>query len=138
MKYWESATICQLTLSCISYQKIKIIKWSGIIIYTSVMVVLYIWSMVTYPGYVNDDSLDQYLKWYYGSQYYITNVCLQTMSYGSTFFVLFALFKFFRTSREIEKWNTNVCFNKKSLVLHLLLLILNTLVMSIIPHVRFL
>lgn len=60
------------------------------------------------------------------------------MIYSSTFFVIFALFKFFKASREIEKWNTNVCFNKRSLVLHLLLLIFITVVSSIIPYVPYL
>ncbi len=137
MKYWESATICSLTPSLISVDTIKVIKWSGIFVYSSVILANYIWSIVTFPGYVNDDSFDQYYEWYYGPQNLITIVFWLAMIYGSTIFVMFALCKFFSASREIEKWNTNVCFNKRSLVLHILLLILITVVSSIIPFFPF-
>ncbi len=60
------------------------------------------------------------------------------MIYGSTFFLMFALLKFFSASRKIEKWNTNVCLNKRSLVLHLLLLIFITVGSSIAPYFQFL
>jgi hypothetical protein len=60
------------------------------------------------------------------------------MIYGSTLFVMFSLFKFCSASREIEKWNANVSLNKRSLVLHLLLLIFITVVSSIIPYIPYL
>ncbi len=67
MKYWESATNCSLTPSLIGDVTIRIIKWTGAIIYTSVMVAMWIWSILTFPGYVNNDSLEQYFKWYAGT-----------------------------------------------------------------------
>ena len=91
---------------------------------------MYIWSMVTFPGFVNDDSLDQFFQWAHGPWYKTTHFFQLIMINGSTIFAMFALFTFFRASKEIEKCNTNVCLNKRSLVLHLLLLILITVVSS--------
>ena len=101
------------------------------------MVAMYIWSMVTFPGYVDDDSLDYFNKWYSGPWNKTTNESWYVMSYGSTIIFIFALTKFFRVSREIEKWNSKICLNKRSLVLHLLLIILITAGYSISPYVPF-
>ncbi len=58
MKYLESAMLCSLTAPCIPYFKVRYINWAGILIYTLAMLAMFIWSLVTYPGYVNDDSFD--------------------------------------------------------------------------------
>ena len=58
MQYWNSATSCSLTTTLISAQTISLIKWSGIILYTSVLLAMYIWSLVTFPEYVSDGQYD--------------------------------------------------------------------------------
>ncbi len=58
MKYLESAMLCSLTAPCIPHSKVIYINWTGILIYTLAMLAMFIWSLVTFPGYVNDDSLD--------------------------------------------------------------------------------
>ena len=58
MKYLESSMLNSLTSACITPHSVRIINWTVIIIYVAVMVAMYIWSMVTFPGSVNNDSLD--------------------------------------------------------------------------------
>lgn len=58
MKYLESSMFSSLTPACITTHSVRIINCTVIIIYVAVMVAMYIWSMVTFPGSVNNDSLD--------------------------------------------------------------------------------
>lgn len=58
MKYLESAMLCSLTPACVASPKVRLINWTGISIYSLVMMVLFLLSIFTFPGYVNDDSLD--------------------------------------------------------------------------------
>jgi hypothetical protein len=58
MRYLESAMFSSLTPACVAYQKVKYINWAGIFIYALSMLALYIWCLVTFPGYVNGGSLD--------------------------------------------------------------------------------
>ncbi len=135
MNYWNTATKFSSTPTCISGSTISIINWSGIIVYTSVTLVMCIWSLITYPGYVNDDSNEQYYEWYFGPLNRTTNYLWLVMNDCSTFFLLVALFNLFRVLRKIDKWIRTVSLNKRSYVLHLLLLILITLVYSIFPFI---
>lgn len=58
MKYLESAFTCCLTPPCISPLSVRILKWLGIFIYTTAIVVMWICEMATFPGYVNNNSFD--------------------------------------------------------------------------------
>ncbi len=57
MKYLESAMFCSLTPACLASQKVRYINWAGISIYTLLMLAMWIWCMVTFPGYANDNSV---------------------------------------------------------------------------------
>ncbi len=56
MKYLESAMLSSLTPPCIPSFKVKYINCTGILIYTIVMLAMFILSLITFPGYVNNDS----------------------------------------------------------------------------------
>jgi hypothetical protein len=58
MKYWESATLSSFNPTCVSAKSIRVIKLLGIIGYTLLMVGVLIYAVITFPGYVNDNSLD--------------------------------------------------------------------------------
>jgi hypothetical protein len=54
----ESAMLFSLNTPLIKPQTVTIVKYTGFIIYFVVMIILCIWAMATFPGYVNNDSLD--------------------------------------------------------------------------------
>ena len=64
MKYLESAMFCSLAKPCISPRKVIKIKWIGITVYVLAMVIILISELATFPGYVNNDSLDFYINSY--------------------------------------------------------------------------
>lgn len=49
---------CSLTPVCVAVSKVKYIMWTGITIYTMIMLAMWIWSVVDFPGYVINDSFD--------------------------------------------------------------------------------
>ncbi len=58
MKYLESAMLCSLTSPCVSSQKVRYINWAGITTYSVVMLAMFMWCLITFPGYVKDNSFD--------------------------------------------------------------------------------
>ena len=50
------------------------------------------------------------------------------MTFGSTFVTIFGICKIFRTSSELKKYNSNVTLNKRNMILHSILLTLQSLV----------
>ncbi len=58
MKYFESAMLCSLTPVWFPYPKVMYIKWLGIFIYSLVMMAMWVWCLVTFPGFENNDSFD--------------------------------------------------------------------------------
>jgi hypothetical protein len=94
MKYLESTLICSLNEPCISPRSVRIIKWTGIVCYVLAMIVMWIWDLATWPGYVNDDSLDQYSKWWnttYTQVYRATNLLWLTITFASMAVTIFAI-----------------------------------------------
>ncbi len=51
MKYLESAMLCSLTSPCISPLKVRYINWTCILIYTIVMLAMFIWCILSFPGF---------------------------------------------------------------------------------------
>ncbi len=58
MKYLESAMFCSLTPPCITSLVIRYIKWAGISIYTFLMLAMFVWGLIIFPGYVNDGTME--------------------------------------------------------------------------------
>jgi hypothetical protein len=50
------------------------------------------------------------------------------MSFVSTLVTMFGIIKIFRTSSELQKYNSSVTINKRTLILHSILLTLQSLV----------
>ena len=128
MKYWESATIFSMNPTTFSPKTIRIVNLIGTITYTGVIVAMYIWSMCTFPGYSNIDSFYQFDVWYSGYWQNITLAFWLVITFTSTTITIFAICKILRTSKELTKHNTNITINKRSMILHGLLLTLQSLV----------
>jgi hypothetical protein len=58
MRYWERAAICSLTPTKISPKAIRLIKTLVSILYTVVITSMSILALATFPGFLNNDSLD--------------------------------------------------------------------------------
>ncbi len=50
------------------------------------------------------------------------------MTFGSTGVTIFGIIKIFRTSSELQKYNSNVTINTRNMILHSILLTLQSLV----------
>lgn len=57
-QYLESASTLSLTTSYCSNRIIRIVFWVGVCVYTIVLLVTWIWKIVTFPGYQQSDSLN--------------------------------------------------------------------------------
>jgi hypothetical protein len=62
-RYLDSAINSSPQKFIISPICLKVIFWDGIIIYSLLLIGQLIWLLVTFPGYINDYSLNEYLEW---------------------------------------------------------------------------
>jgi hypothetical protein len=75
-------------------------------VYSIVIVACCIWGLFSYPGYVNDDSLEKCGIWFVGTWRQITNAFWMLATLTSTGVTLFAICKILQTAKELEKYNS--------------------------------
>ena len=129
--------ICSLTPTYLSPKTVRVIKWMITIVYTGVMIAMCIWGMVTFPGFQSSNSTEL-LEWYSGFWETITNAFWLSISFSSTAVTIFAIFKIFGITKELEKYNNNVKINKRSMTLHVVLLCLQStisIIIALIPYI---
>jgi hypothetical protein len=63
IKYLESALNCSLSTRCLTQRVINVSLWTGIGIYFTSHTVCFIFLIVTFPGYVNDNSFAELESW---------------------------------------------------------------------------
>ena len=119
--------LCSLQAPCILPSKVRKIRKIGTSVYTLSMVVIWICVMLTFPGYVNNGSTEQYLDWYYGPFYLITNFIWLIITFSSTVVTIFAVCKIFSIAKELQSYNENVSINKNTMILHAILLTIQSL-----------
>lgn len=64
MQYLRSAVRRSFTQSCLTLRKVIWLLWGGILLYTAFMLAQYTRILILFPGYVNNDSMDEYNLWY--------------------------------------------------------------------------
>lgn len=110
------------------------------IIYSAAQIALYIWMIVTYPGYVNDGTTDEFLVWLVNPfNKYMLNIghlLWLVLNMGSCLVTIYALWVIFATVKNLATTRTNMALNKKSMMLHASLLTVQTLVVLVntLPH----
>jgi hypothetical protein len=114
-----------LTQECVKY-----IGWSLGLIYTVVVIISTIWIETTFPGYYDQNgTFYQYVVWYYatGAKLHQTaNVAWSIMLFVSCLTAIYAICKIFATNKVLSHQKPNVKINKTSMVLHSLLLVIQT------------
>ena len=120
MRYLKSATNCCLTPTCFTEQLIKICLWTGVILYTVLIVGMWVLYMLLYAYKKSDFAQSSVLI--------ATRVVWAIMAGLSTFFSGFAILQIFKTIRTVQKNNSSVGFNKCKMVIHCLLQAIQTLV----------
>ena len=64
MKYLQSAVESSLTKTCMTSGCVKQTGWGVGIGYATVITVLFVWKMISFPGYYDSNgSLNQYNDW---------------------------------------------------------------------------
>ena len=95
-----------------------------------VVITVTIWQETKFPGYYDQNgTINQYLVWYFttGVKLYLTaNIAWSIMLFVSCLVAIYAICKIFATNKLLSHQNPNVKINKTSLVLHSLLLVIQT------------
>lgn len=108
--------------------KVRQFTWIVIVAYGLAIAVIFICVMATFPGYVNDDSIEQYNEWYFGASYKIVNSFYLIFLFASNAVTIFAIFQICRNVKKLNKFNSNVTINMRTIIIHAVLISLQTLV----------
>jgi uncharacterized membrane protein len=132
MRYLQSSVECSLAETCLTTGCVKYTGWGVGIGYTTVITVLIMWLMISFPGwYLSNGSMNQFYDWFHGlyTKLYTSNNAFWTsLTIMSTITTIYAICKIFAINRELSLTNPNVKINKKSMVLHSTLLIIQCFV----------
>jgi hypothetical protein len=71
-----------------------------------VLIACCVWGLISYPGYVNDNSLGKFEKWFVGTWVKITGSFWMLATLSSIGVTLFAICMILRTAKELEKYNS--------------------------------
>jgi len=63
MKYLDSAMNSSMSSTYLTHDKIMFTLWFGVIVYDVFLFILWIWLTVSYPGYINNGTTDEYNYW---------------------------------------------------------------------------
>lgn len=118
-----------------SHKAANILKYSVAITYLVIMTSAVIVLMVTFPGFLNNSSFEEYKAWYEKMYYWIqggTNITWLLLTFLSTVTAITAIFKILNVIKSLE--GHSVC--KLSLRLHMLDFTMLSLVVAIacIPY----
>lgn len=90
---------CALTeVPCIAPEKVRILMWSGLCIYSALLLAGYCAIMITFPGFTSPNFTD----WYFNTNnpaYNATQAIWLAMNAISLFVTAFAVTKIFRTAQ---------------------------------------
>ena len=122
MRYLKSAVECSLTKTCLTTKCVKYTGWGVGLGYATVITVLFVWVMISFPGlYDSNGSVDQFYDWYYGLflnlNLYVSSIW-SILTIISTVTSIYAICKIFAINRELSLTNPNVKMSKKTMVFH--------------------
>jgi hypothetical protein len=128
MRYFQSATECALTETCLTTRCVKYTGWVVGLVYAAAVTLLYAWIIISFPGIFDSNwSTDPFIEWAYGPQsklYLSLTAISSAFTIASTTISIFAICKIFAINKHLSLTNPNVEINNKTMVLHSTLLVI--------------
>ena len=141
MRYLKSALTCSPTHSKYSSGKcLQVTEWAVIGVYTASIVGLWLWFILSYPGYVNDGTTDEFNNWlefrFYRYMNNSTHFLWLIIELISCIVTIYAIHSIFNTVSQLATSRTELALNKMTLAAHGTLLTIQTLIVIVntIPH----
>jgi hypothetical protein len=123
MKYFSSARKSMSKKFAISTRTCELIKWSVIVFYLVVMVVLWLIVIISFPGYSDimkfidwNNTTDKYLK-------KVTTWIWLTLILSYTILTIVSIFLLFKQINMLKTYSTSITFNYWSMIIHMVLLV---------------
>lgn len=98
INYLESAESSSLTKTYCTKKCIKIVSYSVALIYTVIEISCLLFEMITFPGWLNDGTFDEYFNWEQGKYNKSNNIWLYSwliLNIVSTLVAVIAIRKIF-------------------------------------------
>ncbi len=133
IRYWLSATVIQMTERWVTVDRIKVIGWAVSLTYITIQTVDLLIKCILFPGYYDEDGSQQ--DWFqFRSKFfdpldYWEFIFYASLTIVSSLLTVYAVVKIFGTSKMLDASNSNVHLNKRAMVLHSLLLVIQCLFM---------
>lgn len=125
LRYWLSATVIQMTKQWVTVEKIKVVGWVVGLAYLAIETIGLLMKLILFPGYYDvnwknfkDSSFDTLSIWQ--SNFYTGLTIL------SSLLTIYAIFIIFLTSKLLSVNNSSINLKMRSMVLHSVLLIVQS------------
>jgi hypothetical protein len=139
-RYLSSAVECSLQKTHLTTECVKHTGWGVGLAFLTTLTVLSLSIMITFPGYYDSNgSMDQGNDWFdgVGESFTLSSTTIWTaLTITSTITTIYAIYKIFAINKVLSETNPNVKINKRSMVLHSTLLIIQcfSTLLSNIPY----
>ena len=114
LKYFEGATQLTLEKTVFTQRRVRIIKWSGIIIYSCLLSACYVLILILHEDY-------QMKKWSWNTPnatIYILKISWAIINIVSSFITIYALVKLFHFFKQVDNDASQYSVNRPTLIAH--------------------
>jgi hypothetical protein len=110
----------------LSQERIELIGWAVGSVYSAAITALITWTMISFPGYVYNGSLDRYYSWIlglYARLNFWVDVFWASINIMATLVTIYAICKIFATAKAVSSSDQSVNVNLKMMLMHACLLV---------------